>query len=139
VEGEGDCEGEGDWKGEGTVKERGLWKERGTVKERGTETECFAGEGGGASLALGAWGSGGPGIPVTFGIDQEGPDDPPDVREKIREALENGVRRMNLNHQQGKAGAGKAAVAPEAAVKSHEFHDENDNGFDDVVREGKHY
>ena len=56
-----------------------------------------------ASLALGAWrGPGGlaglaGGIPVSYGIDQEAEEVAEgQVREKIRETLELGVRRMNL-------------------------------------------
>jgi histone-lysine N-methyltransferase SUV420H len=69
----------------------------GSDRDSGIET----GEGGGE---IGTWGSGeGQEVPVSYGIDQELNDrsdlDRRDVREKIREALENGVRRMNLNQE----------------------------------------
>lgn len=71
----------------------------GSDRDSGIET----GEGPGGALALGAWGHS-PDVPVSYGIDQELEDrsqlDRSDVREKIREALENGVRRMNLVERQ---------------------------------------
>jgi len=71
----------------------------GSDRDSGIET----GEGPGGALALGAWGHS-QDVPVSYGIDQELEDrsqlDRSDVREKIREALENGVRRMNLVERQ---------------------------------------
>jgi len=71
----------------------------GSDRDSGIET----GEGPAGALALEPWGHN-QDVPVTYGIDQELEDrsqlDRSDVREKIREALENGVRRMNLVERQ---------------------------------------
>jgi len=71
----------------------------GSDRDSGIET----GEGPSGPLPLGTWRHSRD-IPVTFGIDQDLDDrsqlDRSDVREKIREALENGVRRMNLVERQ---------------------------------------
>ena len=78
-----------------------------------------------ASLALGAWrGPGGlaGGIPVSYGIDQEAEEVAEgQVRDKIRETLELGVRRMNLKEIKVAAGTASSNKGYDTGGDLHPF------------------
>jgi len=105
----------------------------GSDRDSGIET----GEGPSGPLSLGAW-SNSPDVPVSYGIDQELDDrsqlDRSDVREKIREALENGVRRMNLVERQRDTGRHREPLS-NTIKKLDQLQQDIEQSFDSVKKE----
>merc|ERR1719347_2126735 len=107
----------------------------GSDRDSGIET----GEGPGGTLPLGAWGHSSD-VPVSYGIDQDLDDrsqlDRSDFREKIREALENGVRRMNLVERQRETVRNRKREPLSSTIKKlDQLQQDIEQSFDSVRKE----